>query len=361
MIEGGGSKNNETKNNDNTENKTSAPEKLYQELAKVATKLNDMLFDDDNTDKSEANKDAKDESVEKHNEGEEGYDKSESDANEKTSDMTSELLDRSISELMNRLFSDDHGERADGAKEEAKAANEGANSDKSDSAETNPDSKQQNNESKESRDSKESDVEKKDPILEQIEKTLGTPEGIKALIERHPEKAELWKSQLEALETLNDPDASPAEVRSAQAKLSILKGQLLETAVKDALTDAGFDVESQQRVVEGENGGTRPDVIAKNNTDHPIEAFGVTIQPGETLSVECKCGGSAYMTNQLNNHIPNQLSGQEGTKILLTTADINDTPPGLAQEVCDRYGAKLVVAEVSVADVENAIKEVAES
>ena len=190
---------------------------------------------------------------------------------------------------------------------------------------------------------------------------MGTPEGIKALIERHPEKAELWKSQLEALETLNDPEASPAEIRSAQAKLSILKGQLLETAVKDALMDAGFDVEPQQRVVEGENGSTRPDVIAKNNTDHPIEVFGVTIQPGETLSVECKCGGAAYMTNQLNNHIPNQLSGQEGTKILLTTSDINDTPPGLAKEVCDRYGAKLVVAGVNVADVENAIKEVAGS
>jgi hypothetical protein len=172
-------------------------------------------------------------------------------------------------------------------------------------------------------------------------------------------QAELWNSQLEALDTLNDPEASPAEIRSAQAKLSILKGQLLETAVKDALLDAGFDVESQQRVVEGENGGTRPDVIAKNNTDHPIEVFGTTIQPGETLSVECKCGGSAYMTNQLNNHIPNQLSGQEGTKILLTTSDIKDTPSGLANNVCNRYGAKLVITDVSVADVEKAIKEVA--
>ena len=208
---------------------------------------------------------------------------------------------------------------------------------------------------------KEADVEKKDPVLEQIENALGTSEGIKGLIERHPEKAELWKSQLDVLETLNDPEAAPAEIRSAQVRLSILKGQLLETAVKDALIDAGFDVESQQRVVEGESGGTRPDVVAKNSTGHSTEIFGVIIQSGETVSVECKCGGSSYITSQLKNHIPNQLSGQEGTKMLLTTSDIKDSPPGLAKEVCDKYGAKLVIAGVSVFVVENSIKEVAES
>lgn len=133
----------------------------------------------------------------------------------------------------------------------------------------------------------------------------------------------------------------------------------MEVAVKDVLAEAGFDVEAQQRVVEGEIGGTRPDVVAVNNTDHPIEVFGTTIQPGETLSVECKCGGSAYMTNQLNNHIPNQLSGQEGTKVLLTTSDINGAPDGLAASVCGKYGARLIALEVSVATVEKAIKEVA--
>lgn len=206
--------------------------------------------------------------------------------------------------------------------------------------------------------SNEFDIEKTDPVLEKMEKSIGTPEGIKTLIENHPEKAELWNRQLEVLDTLNDPDASPAEIRSAQAKLSILKGQLLETAVKDVLVDVGFEVEAQQRVVEGESGGTRPDAIAKNNTDRPIEVFGVTIQPGETLCVECKCGGSSYMANQLNDHIPNQLSGQEGTKILLTTSDIKETPTGLANHVCEKYGANLVVLDASVNDVENAIKEV---
>lgn len=203
------------------------------------------------------------------------------------------------------------------------------------------------------------DIDENDPVAEKVANSISTPEGIKELISKHPEKADLWNSQLEALETLNDPEASPAEIRSAQAKLSILKGQLMEVAVKDALSEAGFDVESKQRVVEGESGGTRPDVVAVNNTDHPIKVFGVTIQPGETLSVECKCGGSAYMTNQLINHIPNQLSGQEGTKVLLTTSDVNETPDGLANEVCDKYDATLMALNTSVSDVENAIKEVA--
>lgn len=205
-----------------------------------------------------------------------------------------------------------------------------------------------------------SDVEKNDQFAEEIARSISTPEGIQALIDKHPEKSDLWQSQMEALETLNDSDASPAEIRSAQAKLSNLKGQLMEVAAKDALSNAGFDVEAQQRVVEGESGGTRPDVIATNNTEHSIEVFGMTIQPGETISVECKCGGSQYMTNQLNEHIPNQLSGQEGTKVLLTTSDINGTPDGLASSVCSKYDAKLVALDISVADVENAIKEVAE-
>lgn len=208
-------------------------------------------------------------------------------------------------------------------------------------------------------DNGEANIEENDPVAEKIAKKMSTPEGIKELMESHPEKAELWGNQLEALETLNDPDASPVEIRSAQAKLSILKGQIMEVTAKDALMDVGFDVEAQQRVVEGERGGTRPDVIAVNNTDQPIEVFGVSIQPEETLSIECKCGGTSYMTNQLNTHIPNQLSGQEGTKVLLTTSDIKGTPDGLAASVCNRYDANLVALDVSVFAVEKAIKEVA--
>ena len=216
------------------------------------------------------------------------------------------------------------------------------------------------------KENQEADIDKTAEVMDKVEKDISTPEGIKSLIERHPEKAEVWNKLIEdikeAREIINNPDSSPLEIRNAQNKLngclSQLKGQLFETAVKDALSDAGFDVEMQQRILEGESGGTRPDVIAKNNTDQPIKVFGVVIQPGETLSIECKCGGSAYMTNQLENHIPNQLSGQEGTKVLLTTSDIKNTPSGLAEGVCEKYGANLIAMEVSVADVEKAIKEV---
>ena len=65
------------------------------------------------------------------------------------------------------------------------------------------------------------------------------------------------------------------------------------------------------------------------------------------------------MKDQLNNHIPNQLSGHEGTKILLTTSDINNGCSELAAEVCEKYDAKLVTTHMSVSDVEKAIKEVA--
>lgn len=57
--------------------------------------------------------------------------------------------------------------------------------------------------------------------------------------------------------------------------------------------------------------------------------------------------------------IPNQLSGQEGTKVLLTTSDIKGAPDGLAARVCNRYDANLVALDVSVYSVEKAIKEVA--
>lgn len=64
-----------------------------------------------------------------------------------------------------------------------------------------------------------------------------------------------------------------------------------------------------------------------------------------------------YIRNQLNTHIPNQLSGQEGTKVLLTTSDV---PEELGRSVCERYGANLVKLTTGVGKVDSAIKEVAE-
>lgn len=205
----------------------------------------------------------------------------------------------------------------------------------------------------------EANLEKADLIAEKIEKSIGTPEGIEALIEKHPEKAEQWKDQMKAIETLADPEALPLERKSAKGKYNSLQGQLLEYAAKDALTEAGFDVEARQRVVEGESGGTRPDVIAVNNKAHSIEAFGIAVKSGETLSIECKCGSTVYLTNELNNHIPNQLSGQEGTRVLLANSDIKGVPDGKSESVCKEYNAKLVVLDSSVLDVKKAIEEVA--
>lgn len=318
MHDGSGFK--ETNQNTETpESKVPSSEKLQTGLEKLASKVSELFSGD----VKNANDGEDTESLEDTETNEEN------DSNESKNQESGDNSNLGFKELFEKLFSDDF-----------------------------IDNLKQTNEASED-DSNEVDVEKPDSIVEKIATSIGTFDGIKELIDKHPEKAELWKSQLEAIETLNDPDASPAEIRSAQAKLSNLKGQIMEVAVKDALAEAGFNVETQQRVVDGESGGTRPDVIAVNNTDHPIEVFGATIQPGETLSVECKCGGTSYMTNQLNNQIPNQLSGQEGTKVLLTTSDVNGAPDGLVASVCSKYGAKLVDLDVSVFDVEKAIKEVA--
>lgn len=326
--------------NNDVESSQTKTNKITENLTKVSEKLNDLFLSDLKDDNSK----------QKTNDS-----KSETNDNSEEKSGTEKQVQKSIDTIkamFENLFSDDSSERQESNNDEENDAKSDVNGNEKKNVDTSE------NNSKD--DSGESGIEK-DSVMEQIEKSIGTVEGIKELMARHPEKLELWKSQLEALETLNDPEATPAEIRSAQAKLSILKGQILETAVKDALSDAGLDVESQQRVVEGESGGTRPDVIAKNNTDKPIVVLGETIQPGETLCIECKCGGTAYMTNQLLNHIPNQLSGQPGTKILLTTSDINNVTPGLAENVCSTYGAKLKVPNVSVADVEAAIKEVAKS
>ena len=200
----------------------------------------------------------------------------------------------------------------------------------------------------------------RDADLEKVSDTLSSPEGIEGLMERHPEKA-AWKDGLKSIEVLNDPDATDAERRSAEAKLSPMKGDMLETAVKDALSDAGLTVERKQRVVDGLDGGTRPDVIAKNDTDRPIEMFGITVKPGESLSIECKCGSAAYLNAELRNHIPNQLSGQIGHRALLTTADIRQADTALARDTCEKYGASLIVVDIKAATVEKAIKEVSAS
>lgn len=198
-----------------------------------------------------------------------------------------------------------------------------------------------------------------------IKEKLNSAESIKNMITDHPLKEDLWMKWIKETNSLNDTNASPFEKRyaaeklSAQGKMNHLQGQIFETATKDVLESKGFDVEQKQRILEGETGGTRPDVIAKNNTDELKTAFGITVQPGQTISIECKCGGSSYMTNQLHNHIPNQLSGQEGIRILLTTSDMDRVPHSLVEGICDKYDAKLAVVDIRADEIKNAIMGVA--
>lgn len=200
----------------------------------------------------------------------------------------------------------------------------------------------------------------KDTAWKKINDAIDSKEGIGNLVEKHPEKT-TWQDGLKAKDVLNDPDATDAEKRSAQAKLSTMKGDMLETMVKDVLSGEGFTVEEKQRLVEGQDGGTRPDIIAKNDTDRPISVFGIMVKPGETLSIECKCGSTGYLRNELKQHIPNQLSGQLGHRVLLSTADIRQVDPALVRNTCKQYGASLVVLDTKVSTIEKAIKEVSAS
>ena len=208
-------------------------------------------------------------------------------------------------------------------------------------------------------DNNERKVENNQSDIKDIQRSISNPEGLKELIEKNPDIK--YNRALKAIEVLNDSDASNAEIRSALSILNNFKGQLLEKALKDNLRESGLAVETQQRIVEGDNGGTRPDVIAVNNTDQPIMVCGITVNPGETISFECKCGGTAYMQNQLKYHIPNQLSGQEGIKVLLATSDIRDVSSNLAEKVCSQYDANLLVLDVSVDEVVNTLKEIAKN
>lgn len=208
-------------------------------------------------------------------------------------------------------------------------------------------------------DNNEKKVENNQSDIKDIQRSISNPEGLKELIEKNPDIK--YNRALKAIEVLNDSDASNAEIRSALSILNNFKGQLLEKALKDNLRESGLAVETQQRIVEGDKGGTRPDVIAVNNTDQPIIVCGITVNPGETISFECKCGGTAYMQNQLKYHIPNQLSGQEGIKVLLATSDIRDVSSDLAEKVCSQYDANLLVLDVSVDEVVNTLKEIAKN
>ena len=185
------------------------------------------------------------------------------------------------------------------------------------------------------------------PEAKRIKELLGTPDGIKTLFEENPDLKQKWEK---VLEVLNDPDATPAEKNRV---MGIFKGALMEAAAKKAMSEAGLSVEDKQRTTKGESGDTRPDIIATNNTDKPITVFGVTVEPGESVSVECKCGEKKYLDGQISNHIPNQLSGQEGKRVLVTT---NDVDTDRAQPVCDKYDAKLVVVDISTANVSDVLE-----
>lgn len=193
-------------------------------------------------------------------------------------------------------------------------------------------------------------------FLERLSEILSSSEEIKKIIEQNPElKAKIEK----CLEILNNPEKhTPAEINWALDRIKKeIKGAIFEAAVKEALKSIGLDVEDSQRTVEGETGATRPDVIARNNTDKPIILFGKVINPGQDVYVECKCGRKEYMEGQLKNHLPNQLSGHDGVSILITTSDMDEVDSELLEEVSSKNDTTVVIMDSSAQDIEDVIKE----
>lgn len=194
-------------------------------------------------------------------------------------------------------------------------------------------------------------------FVDRLMEILTSSEEIEKLVEQNPDlKVRLEK----CLDILNNPDKhTAAEINWALDRIKKeIKGAILETAVKDALTSIGLDVEDAQRTVEGEDGATRPDVIATNNTDRPIILFGKVVNPGGNVYVECKCGRKEYMEGQLKNHLSNQLSGHDGLSILVTTSDMDEVDLDLLNEVIGKNDTTVLITETSAENIEEAIKEV---
>lgn len=194
-------------------------------------------------------------------------------------------------------------------------------------------------------------------FVDRLMEILTSSEEIEKLVEQNPDlKVRLEK----CLDILNNPDKhTAAEINWALDRIKKeIKGAILETAVKEALTSIGLDVEDAQRTVEGESGATRPDVIATNNTDRPIILFEKVVNPGGNVYVECKCGRKEYMEGQLKNHLPNQLSGHDGLSILVTTSDMDEVDLDLLNEVIGKNDTTVLITETSAENIEEAIKEV---
>lgn len=197
--------------------------------------------------------------------------------------------------------------------------------------------------------------EKTERFLNRLTEILTTREEIKKIIDQNPELKEKTEKCLDII--INPDKHTVAEVNWALDRIKKeIKGAIFESAVKEALTSVGLDVEDGQRTVEGESGATRPDVIAANNTDKPIILFRKVINSGENVYVECKCGRKEYMEGQLKNHLPNQLSGHNGVSLLITTSDMNEVNTKLLNDVIKKNDTIAVVIESSAEDIEELIK-----
>lgn len=195
-----------------------------------------------------------------------------------------------------------------------------------------------------------------DSVTKSIGEKLQSVDSIKEVLKSFNDGGRRIEVLEKNLDVINNSESTPMEINAALGRVNQIKGDVLEQATKKSLAEAGFDIKEKVDMVAGESGNTLPDVIATNNTGKVINALGRTINPGEMISAECKCGGSPYLHQQLEKHIPNQLSGLPGQRALVTTSDIGGVSNELVDQVCEKYNAKLNSVDISAKDVLNNLK-----
>ncbi len=201
------------------------------------------------------------------------------------------------------------------------------------------------------------DISLNDIVATMIEQVFSDKELLNKLIESNPLIREQAERVKQAINIINDPMKTALEKKNASIVIDTFKGRLFEVVVKDVLSKIGLSVEMRQRVLVGSEGPTRPDIIAKNVSNQTYKLFGHIIKPGDVLSIECKCGIKRYLEQELKTHIPTQLAGQIGKRVLLTTSDINEGLESLLNSVLKQYNATAFNISMNASNIRNAILE----
>jgi hypothetical protein len=180
-------------------------------------------------------------------------------------------------------------------------------------------------------------------------------EGIQNIRESYP-NVENTLGKLE--KELNDTPGS-LELQKIDKTIETYKGTVFEDIGKEGLKDKFELVENKQRLVETDQGLTKPDMIMKDAKES-FQISDLEIHRGDDLSAEVKCGEPEYLKSEIENgHIFNQVEGHEGQSLVIVSKDYMDLDSTIRskfeQELSER-GSHLYVSDVYSGQVSDAIR-----